>query len=354
MPTARSRDRRRGRGADDAGHDPTCTEAYEQSWYALLARHASGERDGTDPIAGESSSDPEPDPEPVPKVEAEDPGPPLATVTKLVVAVEPPPDPLPASAAQPATVRIGVRRLEDPGAVYLRYLTASPHRDFFRGKLWPSSPTITPVHLWRANHLGAGWDLELVERFMDGAASSADALIASAPRSAPAGSAERRAWIDAFLSAAWVREFGVARVSKTVFATLPDLVPDLDPRLMTWARARWLGVPESEDEDETGRCLETWELLEDVLVLRGRELGRVSRGLRRLTPALAPVGSLGLILAAFWDDLRTEVAPARVPRIPSRRGASRASAPATPPSTAKANRRAKPKTAPAGRSVSSS
>jgi acyl-CoA thioesterase FadM len=33
-------------------------------------------------------------------------------------------------------LRIGVRKLADPETVYLEYLTASPHRDYFRTELW--------------------------------------------------------------------------------------------------------------------------------------------------------------------------------------------------------------------------
>jgi hypothetical protein len=261
-----------------------------------------------------------------PKAAAE---PQLATVTAIAAAApDEPPDERPeapskAFARAPGTagwsVRIGVRRLEDPESVYLRYLTASRHRVFFRSDLWPASSSITPVHLWRANHLGAGWEIVEVERFMDVAAALADELIASAPRSEPPGVPERRSWIGRFLAAEWVREFGVGRVAKTLLPMAPDLLPDFEPTLMSWARARWLGLAGSEQAEGPDRCLESWELLEDALVLRGQYLGQIVRRLHRLAPALAPIGSLGLIQAAFWDDLWTQTDPATTRRTSRRR-----------------------------------
>jgi hypothetical protein len=350
MPEGKGRERRRGRRAKPAPRDPTSTEAYEHGWYALLARQAGGEDDAAPEEPPGEAQDNEP------KAAAE---PQLATVTAIVAAVpEEPLDERPeaqpkALGRAPGTagwsVRIGVRRLEDPESVYLRYLTASRHRVFFRSDLWPSSTSITPVHLWRANHLGAGWDIVEVERFMDVAATLADELVASAPRAEPPGVPERRSWIGRFLAAEWVREFGHDRVSKTLLPMVPDLLPDFEPALMSWARARWLGLGGSDEPEGPDRCLESWELLEDALVLRGQYLGQIVRRLHRLAPALAPVGSLGLIQAAFWDDLWTETDPAttRSRRAPRRRtpAARRSTSEAPGPEKAPARRRSTPKPA---------
>ena len=347
MPIGKGRERKRGRRAKTVPRDPSSTEAYEHGWYMLLARRANGDADLVDPGLDESAAEGAsirgserhagraPQLAPVTERVAPSPGPDRAYATSALEpsapGFEPSADDEGASATgrlrEPgrSTIRIGVRRLEDPESVYLRYLTASPHRDFFRNELWPACRSITPVHLWRANHLGAGWDIVQVERFMDVAAKLADELIGSAPRSDLPGTPERRAWIGRFLSAEWVREFGIGRVSKTLLPTLPDLVPDLDPTVMSWARGRWLGLHESAEAEEPEQCLESWELLEDALVLRGQHLGGIVRQLHRLAPSLAPIGSLGLILAAFWDDLWAETNPADR----SRGGARRRTAGAT-------------------------
>jgi hypothetical protein len=200
-----------------------------------------------------------------------------------------------------------VRRVDEPARVYLDYLTVSPHRDFFRADWWPDSGSITPVHLWRANHLGAGWDVDSIGAFMRDAAALADEMVASAPRSAPAGSPERRAWQARFVTAGWVREFGVGRMSKTLHPMLPELVADLDPAMMAWARKAWFGLEEPADAEDPELWLEVAELLEDVLVLRAQPLGQIARRLRRSAPGIAPVSRLGPVLAAFWDAYWTTV-----------------------------------------------
>lgn len=324
MPIGKARERWRGRRPKPVSRDPKSTEAYEEGWYALLARQASADDDQRDP------ADDPPDAA-VPTGSAQ-PGrpqpnaPDLASVTPLVIprtraeqserrpasvprvrAVEP------SSSIRPdaTSLRIGVRKLPDPETVYLEYLTASRHREYFRAELWRDAGPITPVHLWRANHLGAGWDVAAVERFMDVAASLAADLIAAAPRTAPPGHAERRLWTSRFLTADWVRAFGLARVSKTLHAMLPELVPDLDAEMMPWARRVWLGLGDPSDADDVSTWIETCEALEDVLVLRAQQLGHIVRRLRRLTPALGPLGRLGPVMAAFWQGYWAETAPRR-------------------------------------------
>ncbi len=224
-------------------------------------------------------------------------------------------------------MRIGVRRQEEPGSVYLAYLTSSPHRYYFRGEWWPaSSSSISPMHLWRANHLGAHWEIADVERFMATTAPLADELIASAPRSAPAGDPDRRDWIARFLSAGWVREFGVSRVAKTLHAVLPELVADLDPAMISWARGAWLGVRGRADPRDPDMWLETCELLEDALVLRSQQLGQIVQRLRSLAPGLAPNGRLGPVMAAFWESYWREAAPSAGRRVPARRSDRRSPA----------------------------
>jgi hypothetical protein len=390
MPIGKSRERRQGRRAAPSPHDPADTEAYEHSWYALLAQHVEGVPAPRTDVADEGGlgddpgddhdGDPKDDPEDDLAPEAE-PG--LATVTELVVASTDPdpeldlaPDPGEAAARPPArhhpsvtarsaapelvppvgperpTIRLGIRRVADPESIYLRYLTTSRHRDFFRADVWPSSRTISPVQLWRANHLGAGWELEQVERFLRERADVAGSLVAAAPTSGPPGSPERRMWMERLLSSAWVSEYGLARVSKTLFPLVPDLVPDLDPELTSFARARWFGIGETDGADEIDRALETWELLEDMLVLRGRALAAIARRLRSLAPGLAPVGPLGLVLAVLWEDRWAEPEPAAAsprrkaaarskaagpsaaaPVSPKRAGSKPTRARATPPST---------------------
>jgi hypothetical protein len=331
-------------------HDAHETEAYESGWYALLVQHAAEangqaavDASADAPAGPEPGAATEPGDEP-PGVEvvddAEDSGPPavagpstpveaaaarLAEVTILALraqATDGPgvgewilrkrgrdatPDPSAGaekasrSRSEPATIRIGVRRVDEPARVYLDYLTVSPHRDFFRADWWPDSGSITPVHLWRANHLGAGWDVDSIGAFMRDAAALADEMVASAPRSAPPGSPERRAWQTRFVTAGWVREFGVGRMSKTLHPMLPELVADLDPAMMAWARKAWFGLEDPADAEDPELWIEVAELLEDVLVLRAQPLGQIARRLRRSAPGIAPVSRLGPVLAAFWD-----------------------------------------------------
>jgi hypothetical protein len=360
MPIGKARQLLRGRKVEEPEppHDPHDTDAYESGWYALLVQHANegaGEGEVEPPGEVETGADPsdaaDPDSEssaaegadneahePVPPA-AEAPATPdaaaaarLAEVTILALraqatdgprvgdwvlrkrggdgAPEPKtgPDRTSRPRSDPASIRIGVRRVDEPARVYLDYLTVSPHRDFFRADWWPDSASITPVHLWRANHLGAEWDVDSIGVFMRDAAVLADELVTSAPRSAPAGSPERRAWQARFVTAGWVREFGVGRMSKTLHPMLPELVADLDPAMMAWARKAWFGIEEPGDAEDPELWLEVAELLEDVLVLRAQPLGQIARRLRRSAPGIAPVSRLGPVLAAFWDGYWTMMA----------------------------------------------
>ena len=334
MPIGKARDLLRTRQPKDDERDPGSLEAYEEGWYALLARQASGdELDASLDAAPSGEAVGSPTEEPPPEA------PRLAMVKPLVAVPEAPgkpagpsdgaspvdPTPPPKASerprrAEPSMMRIGVRRQEEPGSVYLAYLTSSPHRYYFRGEWWPASPSsISPMHLWRANHLGAHWEIADVERFMATAAALADELIASAPRSAPAGDPDRRDWIARFLSAGWVREFGVSRVAKTLHAVLPELVVDLDPAMISWARGAWLGVRGRTDPRDPDMWLETCELLEDVLVLRSQQLGQIVQRLRSLAPGLAPNGRLGPVMAAFWESYWREAAPSAGRRAAARR-----------------------------------
>jgi hypothetical protein len=361
MPIGKAREYLRGRKAKAPERDPDSVEAYEQGWYALLVRQAEEEGDdgsgGPPPSVPDQLQDPDeggrpvkevrlqvvtplvvPSPEPArgheeeaprpeverqearavrevepeaarpaPEVERQegrrDPGPKRARPARSEAARPPEPE--------PAAIRIGVRRLDTPEATYLRYLTSSAHRDFFRSDLWPISGSVTPIDLWRANHLGAAWEVDEVERFMKEAAPAADELVGSAPRSTRVGGPERRAWIGRFLSADWVAEFGVGRVSKTLHPMLPELVPDLDPAMMPWAASAWLGLADTANPDTPEAWLETCEVLEDVLVLRGQQLGQIVRRLRHVAPSLAPVGRFGPILAAFWESYWMEAGEPR-------------------------------------------
>jgi hypothetical protein len=364
MPIGKARQLLRGRKVEEPAppQDPRDTDAYESGWYALLVQHAaesSEEPDAEAPSEPDGGVAPEPDAdgpavEFVVDDELVEPGPDasispdeaaaarLAEVTILALRAqaadgprvgdwvlrkrggEDPADRGPGadrpsrSRSEPASIRIGVRRVDEPARVYLDYLTVSPHRDFFRADWWPDSTPITPVHLWRANHLGAGWDVDSIGGFMRDAAMLADELVASAPRSAPAGSPERRAWQARFVTAGWVREFGVGRMSKTLHPMLPELVADLDPAMMAWARRAWFGLEEPVDAEDPELWLEVAELLEDVLVLRAQPLGQIARRLRRSAPGIAPVSRLGPVLAAFWDAYWTTMsvpATAAVARI---------------------------------------
>ncbi|HEX6330429.1 MAG TPA: hypothetical protein VF129_03960 [Actinomycetota bacterium] len=326
-PIGKSRDRRRGRRPTPTPHDPADTEAYEHSWYALLAQHVEQPETESEPepelatVTELVVEQAEPDPEPRPDREPAE-GPLLRPEPAALAPAEPAtPRGAPAPAAGPSgpapdrpAIRIGIRRVAEPETVYFGYLTTSRHREFFRGDVWGSSRAATPAQLWRANHLGAAWELEMVERFLRETAEIAASVVASAPWSSPPGSPERRVWIERLLSSAWVADYGVARISKALFPLAPDLVPDLDPELTSFARARWFGIGETEGADELDRALETWELLEDVLVLRGRALAAISRRLRSLAPGLAPVGPLGLVLAVLWEDRWAEPEPDAAPR----------------------------------------
>jgi hypothetical protein len=90
-------------------------------------------------------------------------------------------------------------------------------------------------------------------------------------------------------------------MSKTLHPMLPELVADLDPAMMAWARKAWFGLEDPADAEDPELWIEVAELLEDVLVLRAQPLGQIARRLRRSAPGIAPVSRLGPVLAAFWD-----------------------------------------------------
>jgi hypothetical protein len=352
MPFGKARERRRGRKADPETRDPESTEAYEHGWYALLARQSEGVGGDTAATAGAAPEEETPASEPNGSRTSSSR---LATVTPLLAPgplrhpsqlaartadpperADQPGDAREGSAVERPSIRIGVHRLADPDTVYLRYLTDSSHRDFFRGDWWPTSRSITPVHLWRANHLGAGWDMERVERFMLTASQRADELVAAAPRGDRPGSSERRAWMRRFLGSEWVQEFGIGRVSKSLSPLLPDLVPDLDLTMQPWAAEHWLGLEHPSAAEEPHLSLERWELIEDVLVLRGPQLEKVAGRLRRLAPGLAPIGRLGVVVAAFWEGYWADLAARAARRRPAASRTPRAASPSKAKSETKA------------------
>jgi hypothetical protein len=159
--------------------------------------------------------------------------------------------------------------------------------------------------------------MERVERFMLTASQRADELVAAAPRGDRPGSSERRAWMRRFLGSEWVQEFGIGRVSKSLSPLLPDLVPDLDLTMQPWAAEHWLGLEHPSAAEEPHLSLERWELIEDVLVLRGPQLEKVAGRLRRLAPGLAPIGRLGVVVAAFWEGYWADLAARAARRRPA-------------------------------------
>ena len=298
-------------------HEPAegSREAYEDNWYRVLAGKAAREDQGPDssdevePSPSESAPS-EPQQLQLPRQASEPPGegeeqpvvelvpPPVGQSRATARTPEAPAPPQPATG--PTSVRIGVRRLDDPEGTYLHYLTRSRHAEYFRSDLWPTTRELTPVHLWRANHIGADWDLDGVLKFMHGPARRVEQLVASAPLSAAPGSADRRTWIKRLLHSEWVAEFGLARITKTIHPLLPNLVPDLDVEMMSWARTEWLGV--RGDPDDVDACVEVWEFLEDSLIVRADAFDQIVRSVRGKAQRRAPTGRLGLVGAAFWES----------------------------------------------------
>ncbi len=322
--------------------DPEDAEAYESNWYRLLAM---GQRAGaefrslgtTEPSeAVEETADPDHDSDVGALEPAQQDPTEVAEVAEITLRIAPSRDPRvrgrgeapgPAAAARagsapsrpvPASVRIGVRRVQAPEEIYTGYLTRSPHADYFRADWWPRARTITPVYMWRANHLGAGWDLASLRRFTQEAGKHADRLVSTAPATEPPGDPSRRVWMRRLIRAGWVQEYGLPRVCKTLRALLPDLVPDLDSGMMPWARSEWLGVRDLASEDPLDDWLETWELLEDVLIVRGNVLRDVARSVGDRATGRHPIGPLGVMMAAFWVSYWEEAGP-EVPVKPRKR-----------------------------------
>lgn len=329
---------------------PGTTEAYETSWYRVLARQASGElavpdanteppKTGPSPEGATPSPSPgraSPKPEPSSSARPVDPAGSAQPALRPAVMPEPAPDrvaqglsgsangyqagPQPVGsyvhgaaprlervAMTPSSVRIGVRKLEEPEAVYLGYLTASPHAEFFRSDLWPGTRALTPVHVWRANHLGAGWVTSDVLRFLEVHGQRLSQLVSVAPATAAPGSPDRHTWIRRLLHSEVVADYGVPRVAKTLHALLPTLVPDLDTEMTPWAAREWLGLrrtPEAPGDAEA--WLEVWELLEDVLVVRAEAFDEIVRAIRAKAERRAPTSPAGLVAAAFWQSFWEE------------------------------------------------
>jgi hypothetical protein len=350
MPTRAGR----RRGASPGGAD-----AYESNWYRVLSRMAES---GVDPGPGEAADrdgasawdgasppeDPSSDghgssgPEPIAVAEAPPSGTlefedePVAHDGLLHIIGPTPPSRVTKSEPTPhakgsaptverprvihSTVRIGVRKASDPEDVYVEYLTRSQHADFFRGDWWPGGRSLTPVHLWRANHLGAEWDLEAVRRFMAGPAAQAERLLEAAPRRDAPGTPARRMWFRRLVEQDWVQELGVPRICKTLHPLAPELVPSFDPVVTPWVGVEWLGLrsgPEAPDPVEG--WTDVWELLEDTLVLRGDILSDIVRSAHERAPGRSPVGRLGLMNAVFWDSYWRE-GMVREPDPPRRSG----------------------------------
>ncbi|MFB3737915.1 MAG: hypothetical protein ACE14W_02990 [Candidatus Velamenicoccus archaeovorus] len=361
-----------GRTGKRRGSPPVGEEAYESNWYRVLARMAESDEDtapwrptaGNGPMGsiGGSRQEPStdgdgaPSPGPVPVEEQElELGPAPVELDEApdlddrLLHITGPTPPARAPKAQskegstpyakgsaPAverprvihsTVRIGVRKAADPEDVYVAYLTSSPHADYFRSDWWPGGRSLTPVHLWRANHLGAGWDVGSVRRFMAGPAAQAERLLEGAPRRDAPGTPARRMWFRRLVEQDWVQELGVPRVCKTLHPLVPELVPSLDPDMTPWARTEWLGL-RGEAQDHVEIWTDVWELLEDTLVLRGDVLADVVRSTRERAPGRAPVGRFGLIGSLFWDSYWKEalVAEVAAPPAPRRRLPARGSA----------------------------
>ncbi|MEW6059480.1 MAG: hypothetical protein AB1551_04955, partial [Actinomycetota bacterium] len=55
-------------------------------------------------------------------------------------------------------------------------------------------------------------------------------------------------------------------------------------------------------------CVEVWEVLEDLLIVRANALDQIVRSVRGRAQRRAPTGRLGLAAAAFWEGYWQETA----------------------------------------------
>src|SRR5438552_4096736 len=102
------------------------------------------------------------------------------------------------------TLRIGRFTTHDPVTTVLAHVRDSAYADYFAVDWFPPAPPIKAGHLWRANHLDAGWQIRQVRLFMSEAASDVDELLQQRP-SGPVGSSERRKWFEELVGRARVK-----------------------------------------------------------------------------------------------------------------------------------------------------
>src|SRR6266568_2962424 len=189
--------------------------------------------------------------------------------------------------------RIGQFVIDEPRAVQLvvRHIAGSGYSDYFATRRWPKAGLpIRPFHLWRANHLGAGWQIEHVRRFMDAAAQGADRLLRHLPSDRPQ-SPDRAKWFGDLVDiVSPVRGVDAARLTKALHPLAPLHVPIVDRKALPWAVGEWFQDGDWADMSWT----QVFRLLDRSWAREAVTLDSVVRKVKELAPErlVSPFGVL--------------------------------------------------------------
>ena len=75
------------------------------------------------------------------------------------------------------SMRIGVFQADDPFSTVVAHVRDRPYSDYFSVDWLPPAPPIKAGHLWRANHLNAGWRVREIRTSLKDAAAEVDSML---------------------------------------------------------------------------------------------------------------------------------------------------------------------------------
>lgn len=195
------------------------------------------------------------------------------------------------------SLHLGSLVVDDPVTQLLWHVRDSRFADYFAAQWVSSDPPVTPAHLWRANHLGAGWQIQEVRDFMDASASGVSRHLTLLPGRHP-GDPGRADWFAELIDlGTQTRGVGATRLTKAVHPLAPSHVPFIDRQVVPWAFEAWTALKWSglSWEDAFTHLDLVWSSVQD-------ELDRIVAEARRHGPDLliSPFGALDAFAYHAW------------------------------------------------------
>ena len=180
----------------------------------------------------------------------------------------------------------------------LMHVRDSPFADYFSCSWVGPAPPVTPAHLWRANHLAAGWQVAEVRAFMATAAPRVDDLLARLPSEEP-GSPSRSRWFGELVETVRdVTGVGPTRLAKALHPISPRHIPIIDNKALPWAVATWF--PQLAWNSMSWRDI--YELLDSLWLSQEEDLAAAVEGVSAVVPGrlVSPFGVMDAIIYRGW------------------------------------------------------